>query len=84
MRYGNASIGCWGDSTFGHTHVRKRLSIMVRGECVEVADMLLDKPSDDLSEEDEAIEILNEQCNDGVFFDFIDGDLVCVTESGDS
>lgn len=70
-------IGCYADSGFGHDHVRSMLSMLVLDAGREdLAELLLGDMSDDASEEDEALDVLNELCSENVYFDFHDGDLM--------
>jgi len=80
--FGPEDVGCYADGTHGHAHVRVQLA-----ELVEALDMepslvaeLLAPMSDDASEEDDAIDLLNEHCEGGVYFTFRDGDLMLVQE----
>jgi hypothetical protein len=69
----------WGDGSFGHKHIRERLASLVREFNDELAGELLNEPSDDMSEEDEALDILNantSQDNGPVVWEFVDGDLM--------
>lgn len=75
-RFKGAGVGCWGDGTFGHKHVRERLSILVREADGELADSLLGDMPDDAWDEDAALDILNEQTAVDFVWEFVDGDLM--------
>ena len=78
--------GCYAEGTFGHAHCRVILArLLERVESVldlplrRIAVLqrkLLDRPSDDFSEEQDAIELLNSFAKDGLAFEFVDGDLL--------
>jgi len=71
--------GCWGDGSYGHKHVRFRLAALVEEFDGDLADVLRQEPSDDHSEEDDALAILNENTfhpNFHVVWEFVDGDLM--------
>ena len=83
------NIGCYADGAFGHKHIRETLVREIetlrqrtgsrRFDSQKMHDMLValrGEMSDDASEEDEAIDVLNEYCADGVHFSMIDGDLM--------
>lgn len=76
-----SDCGCYAGGEYGHEHVRAvladlseelgnpKLAIELRGEM-----------SDDASEEYEAIDLLNTDC-DGCHFEFVDDDLMLVADS---
>ena len=77
-------FGCMADATHGHQHVRERLACLVEDwpgieRAKELPALLRGSMSDDASEEDEALEFLND-CEDwynqsaGVW-GLVDGDL---------
>ena len=68
--------GCYGDGTLGHGHVRSRLAELIEPFNSDLYNELCVEGSDDLSEEDEALEILGEHSSAGMVWDFQDGDLV--------
>lgn len=70
--------GCYGDGTFGHQHVRERLAAEVSRFDAELAELLRGPMSDDASEEDEALDILNEHTASHLYWAFVDGDLMLV------
>ena len=87
-------IGCIADGSFGHAHVRERLADLLvhmfrhhpRGgdgvhwaEAAPLVAELRAEPSDDYSEEDDAIGLLNEHAVSWeVLFSMEDGDLMLV------
>ena len=81
--------GCYADGSLGHDHVRNRLRSLVE-TWVDDADpdliLSLDAPimPDDAWDEYEAIDLLNELCEDGICWEFSDGDLVLTTIEEDS
>lgn len=86
--YTRASLGCHGDGAFGHAHIRARLAEMMErlarkaahpgdsNTAAELAEVLRQEMSDDASEENDAIDLLNEYTAPDVAFEFVDGDLV--------
>ena len=99
--YGLEQIGCYADGTFGHDHIRSKLSVLLKELTCTVTDSgdwrqygaedylpILDAakslladldgdPSDDFSEEDDAIALLNEHATDDtVLFGMFEGDLM--------
>lgn len=86
--FGREDVGCYADSLFGHAHLREMLALLLfnnlenfaptdRGSAKRVLlELQLDEPSDDLSEERDAVDLLNELVEPGVLFEFVDGDLV--------
>ena len=90
MKYTPANVGCYADGVFGHDHARERLTHLL-AECgkisndrIELIEALRAPVSDDASEEYEALDILNSEICDGVYFDFVDGDLLLVREGDES
>lgn len=79
--------GCWIDGTYGTGHRRRKLAVMlfdcsdVNGRNARIVEALGNDPSDDCSEELEAIEILQENTEDGLVWDLDNGDLCLVEES---
>lgn len=93
-KYTVKDVGCFGDSSFGHQHVRNCLATLLQhllrpcGAEVDGKDVveqciqaLQGEMSDDASEEYEAIEMLNDVAVDGVHFEFCDGDLLLRSDS---
>lgn len=77
-------IGCHADASLGHQHCREALAQRIEAiddstpkQWTDLAASLRGDMSDDASEEDIALEILDEHC-DGVAFVFQDGDLMLV------
>ena len=76
-RYTLADRGCWADGAFGHEHLRAVLSGMVADlGNADLASELEGWPSDDMSEEDEALALLQEYTDEGLSWAFQDGDLI--------
>ena len=82
-------VGCFADGTYGHQHIRERLATEVETiarrtvKVDEVKDLLASlrgEMSDDASEEDEALDFLNSYAASNVRFEFVDGDLMLVTD----
>jgi hypothetical protein len=73
--------GCYADGALGHDHVRHVLADLVRelGHDALAEELRYDM-SDDASEELDALEVLNAEC-DGCYFEVSDGDLVLFPES---
>ena len=74
--YTPEEAGCYGDGAGGHDHVRARLAELVQPFDAPLSDLLREDGSDDLSEEDEALEILGEHSAPGMVWEFNDGDLI--------
>lgn len=74
-----SDVGCHADSSLGHAHVRAVLADLVRTYCnaPDVVHALNGEMSDDAWEENDALAMLNDDaCSHGVYFDFVDGDLL--------
>jgi len=77
---------CYADGSLGHSYCRGVLAGLLRrvGDCLDhkhskivaLEEELCEEPSDDFSEESDAIEILNTFAKDGLAFEFVDGDLL--------
>ena len=79
--FDKSDVGCYGDGAKGHGHIRKVLAMLV-AEVIganDVEEELRAEPSDDFSEEDNALELLNQHCL-GVQFALCDGDLLLLSE----
>lgn len=87
--------GCYADGCFGHDHIRAVMATMLthmfrhqpRGgdgiyweEVEPITERLLEDPSDDFGEEDDAIHWLNKMCATGLYFTMLDGDFVLIHE----
>lgn len=75
--YFKEDIGCYADGTFGHNHVREILAGLIQGYNLDLAEELRKPMSDDASEENEALDILDNHC-DGVSFILENGDLMLI------
>lgn len=84
MKLNKTDVGCHADGALGHAHVRAVLADLVSSYCkapVLVRELNADM-SDDASEEDEAIDLLNSTaCEQDVHFELSDGDLVLVSDA---
>ena len=92
--YKKTDCGCYGDgSTFGTTHIRERLYDLVNSTLkfgnpdltqLEFGERLLAdldaEPSDDFSEEDNAIDFLQQFTEEGLFWMMHSGDLILTEE----
>lgn len=78
-------LGCIGDGSFGHDHIRTRLADLCdHFRLPAMAAPLRKEMSDDGSEEDDAITLLNRvACAHGVRLAMVDGDLVLVPDTED-
>ena len=90
-KYGPPDVGCFGDASFGHDHIRGCLRTLLQHkfetDCLEANEIrgrLHEEMSDDASEEDDAINLLNDYACEGVYFEFVDGDLMLSVESSDN
>lgn len=83
MTYTKADVGCHIDGVFGSAYRRARIAEMVafvRPQAPLIQE-LEGEPSDDLSEEDDAINLLNDHVEEGVHFEFVDGDLLLLADT---
>lgn len=90
-KYTVVSVGCYGDGSFGHEHVRSRLAALMTDlarnsahpgdaqTATEIAEALIAPMTDDASEEYDAISLLNESACDGTHFEMVDGDLMLLS-----
>ena len=93
-----SDVGCWADGARGYAAQRvmvaEQLEVLHRhhprggdglhwGEVKPICDSLRTDMSDDDSEMDDALEWLNEACEDGCHFEFIDGDLMLMADDED-
>lgn len=77
--FGITDVGRWIDGAFGEQHTRNKLADMVEsldGRHKLVAE-LRGEPSDNFGEEDDALDVLNANCDERVYFKFVNGDLLC-------
>lgn len=88
--YGPKDVGCFADGTFGHNYIRSGLSILLLSlfpeNCAETTELrirLNQEMSDDASEEDDAINLLNDHACEGAYFEMVDGDLMLSVEGSD-
>ena len=86
VKYTPTNVGCYADGANGHDHAR-RVLVTLLAECgvisnerIELIEALRAPMSDDASEEYEVLDILNAELCDGVFFDFVGGDLLLLRE----
>jgi len=78
-KFTRADCGCYADGALGHKYIRAQLARLVSEYVpngVELMCALLGEMSDDASEEDEALELLQRECAADVCFEFRDGDLI--------
>ncbi len=83
-RFTAGDVGCYADGAFGHRHIRDVLIGLLENNGggtypVDLCNDLMGPMSDDASEEDEALDVLNSRC-DGVYFTMSNGDLLLVEE----
>lgn len=77
-------IGCIADGSYGHDHIRERLAELVAAygrKGLDIAIRLSEEMSNDAQEESDAIDLLNEHTEDGLYFTMSNGDLLLVGES---
>lgn len=81
--FDEADCGCHADEALGHQHIRERLADLLDtlsdGKST-LADELRSDPPDDYSDEDEALNILQDNTIDGLVWT-IDGGLMLLPES---
>jgi hypothetical protein len=77
-------LGCYADGTHGHDHIRRVLAALIEdvfeGKHGDVQNSLRGIMPDDAWDEDEAIDLLNGICEDGVYFILENGDLLLLAE----
>ena len=79
MRYKITDTGCYADETLGHAHLRDRLADLIRtlpewNDEMEGVCASLDGPMpDDAGDEYEALEILQEFTDEGIFWEIEQG-----------
>ena len=84
-------IGCYADGTFGTDHRRHilcdllsnigglmKLASDMRLTANSLSEELIDDLPDDYSDEDDAIDFLNELTEDGSIWTMVDGDLLLI------
>lgn len=80
-RWNTSHCGCYAESAQGHQHVRNTLADLL--DCLQSWSPLIPElrkeMSDDASEEDEALTVLNLHC-DGCFWELLDGELMLTAE----
>jgi hypothetical protein len=76
MLYDESDIGCYGDGAFGHTHIRWKLAELVEDIDPMLAKELRSTSSDDMTEEDDALDLLNDRTQQTCRWDLVDGDLL--------
>jgi hypothetical protein len=96
LAYTKKDVGCWIDGAFGEEHRRAKLADMVRDletrEMIDtrgysVVESLSSAPTDsdripaDFSDEDDALEILQEFTESGLVWTFESGDLLLLNET---
>ena len=77
-------VGCWSDGAYGHEHLRARLGwllVMLPTDQTRLIRELESEPSDDMSEEDDAITALQEYTEEGFVWGCDGGDLMLLAES---
>lgn len=87
LAWNQHDVGCWADGALGTMHVRQRLACLVANVwnsetferfAYDIAEALDGLPSDDASEEFDALEVLQEFTESGLVWEFVDGDLMLV------
>lgn len=74
--------GVYIDSAAGHEHIRQVLANLVEEYAPDLASELRGAPSPDLSEEDDALDVLNQMTRGGVW-SFHNGDIILEKEGSD-
>lgn len=93
IAWSGKNLGCFIDGAFGHERTRAKLADLVRGTIrridhsgeietgLELIAELESQPSDDLSEEDDAVSFLQDHTADGFIWEFNAGDLLLINEA---
>jgi len=78
-------IGLHADGACGHDYVRKHLAVLVY-QCgdKELSDALGQEMTDDASEEIEALNVLNNNTEDGLSWDFVEGGLMLLVDENNT
>lgn len=80
--FGKEDVGCYSDGAFGHTHLRERLAELCEDLGYKrVPGWLRKEGSDDLYEEDAAIELLQRHTEEGLIWWMDGGDLLLTEEN---
>ena len=82
--YGRSDVGCYADGAGGQEHIRAVLADILgyfrkTSEIRALIAELEDEPSDDMSEEDDAIELLNSITAEGFSWGMSNGDLMLLS-----
>lgn len=80
MDFTKKDMGVYADGTFGIGHRRQVLAGLVRNYDPVLARELRDEPSDDFSEEDDALDLLQKHTADGLTW-VIDDDLILADDN---
>jgi hypothetical protein len=90
LAWNKNDAGCWADGALGHDHVRQRLAQLVANVWTpemldkygyDVAEVLDKEMSDDASEEDDALDIIQEFTDASLTWQFVDGDLLLLEDT---
>ena len=78
MRFTSKDVGCHADGTFGHQHCREKLSKLIQQlpGSDPTAFSLVCRIPDDAWDERQAMKILQSHTDDGLVWEFRDGDLM--------
>jgi len=78
-----ADVGCWADGASGWVHVRDVLANLINPLNPTLAEELTQGMSDDASEEQEALDLLQEHTAEGFVWIFDSGDLILAPEDSE-
>jgi len=84
FQFNQSDIGCYADGANGQQWRRNTLTDLIScldGCTKELLAELASEPSDDYSEENDAIDILNDNTADGLYWTMLDGDLILTNEA---
>ena len=89
LAWNKHDAGCWADGAGGHAHIRARLAVLVANVWnaelkdkygYDIPEALDQDMTDDASEEQDALDVLQEFTEAGLVWNFVDGDLLLLTE----
>jgi hypothetical protein len=76
MLFDESEVGCYADGTFGHECIRWKLAELIEDIDPMLAKELRSTSSDCMSEENEAIDLLNDRTQQNCRWEMVDGDLM--------
>jgi hypothetical protein len=82
MLFTRSDVGCWVDGAFGEDHRRDKLSVLLESigtpNALNLATELLEPAPDDYSDEDDALELLQENTEEGLIWMMEAGNILLI------